>query len=154
MTVGYIVWVFISEIMGGVSRLYVRSKGASLSGGVNHVVLHLRLIARATIKFLNQAIIIVGVCLVFGIVPTKNALFLLPTILLLFVHAYWVSVVFSLVGARGRDIPQTTDIIMRKGVRLYHFLKTLNLLYYRYSTILRLIMQKHGSSGISVGKKP
>lgn len=113
MTVGYIVWGFISEIMGGASRLYVRSKGALLSGAVNHVVLHLRLIARATIKLLHQVIIIVGVCVVFGVVPSRNALFLLPAFLLLLVHAYWVSVVFSLAGARWRDIPETTDIIMR-----------------------------------------
>jgi ABC-2 type transport system permease protein/lipopolysaccharide transport system permease protein len=115
LTIGFIVWTFISDIVGSSSVLYIRSKGALMSGVTNHSVFHLRSIAKAAIKFLHQVIIIIGVCIVFQVSPSMHLLLLFPAMLLLLIHAYWVSVLFSIVAARYRDISQLTDLVLRIG---------------------------------------
>jgi len=115
MTIGFIVWTFISEIIGASSVLYIRSKSELMSGVTNHSVFHLRLIAKAAIKFLHQVIIIIAVCIIFQVPPILKLLLLLPAILLLLIHAYWVSVLYSIIAARYRDVTQLTDLLLRIG---------------------------------------
>jgi ABC-type polysaccharide/polyol phosphate export permease len=86
-----------------------------MSGVTNHAIFHLRLIAQALIKFVHRILLVVGVCLMFNVAPTKQLLLVIPAVMLLIVHSLWVSVVFSLFAARFRDVAEVTELIMRIG---------------------------------------
>jgi ABC-type polysaccharide/polyol phosphate export permease len=86
-----------------------------MSGVTNHAIFHLRLIAQALIKLVHRSVLILGVCLVFNVAPTKQLLLLIPAVLLLIFHSVWVSVVFSLFAARFRDVAEVTELAMRIG---------------------------------------
>lgn len=115
LTSGFIIWTFMGEVIGSAAALYPRSKGALMGGLTNHNVLHLRLITGAFIKFMHQTIIIVGVCIIYKVWPTRQIVLFIPALLLLILHSYWVSICFATLAARFRDVAQITTLVMRIG---------------------------------------
>ena len=115
LTSGFIIWTFIGEVIGSAAALYPRSKGALMGGLTNHTVLHLRLITGAFIKFIHQFFIIVGVCIIYKVTPKPQIILFIPTLLLLVVHSYWVSICFATLAARFRDFTHITSLFMRIG---------------------------------------
>lgn len=112
---GFIIWTFIGGVISAAAGLYPRSKGALMSGLTNHTVLYLRLITTAAIKFIHQIVIIIAVCVIYNVTPKLQLVLVLPAMMLLILHSYWVSICFSTLAARFRDVAQMVEIVMRIG---------------------------------------
>lgn len=61
----------------------------------------------------HNALVYVGVALLFGIYAGWAGLLILPALILLVMNAIWVGLLFGVLCTRFRDIPQIVQSIMR-----------------------------------------
>ncbi len=115
LTIGFIVWIYISGTVISAPRLYTIHRAMLLQGSVNHMELVLKLLTNGMILFAHQFVLIILVLIYFQIAPTVQLIYLLPAYGLMVVHSIWITVALGILGARYQDINEIVEMIIRVG---------------------------------------
>ena len=113
LSVGMVIWRYISGMLNEFPDVFV-SNAAYITGvKINPLTILLRLVTQHLIIFAHNAIIIVGVCLYFGIQPGWTALLALPGFVLITLNLLAIGVSLSLIGARFVDVSPITESVVQ-----------------------------------------
>ena len=113
LSVGIVTWRYISGTLNGAPGVFI-SNAAYITGiKINPLTILLRLVTQHLIVFAHNAVIIVGICVYFGIQPGLTALLALPGFALITLNLVAVSVSLSLIGARFRDVSPITESVLQ-----------------------------------------
>lgn len=115
VTIGVIVWTFFSGCMNDsasiliISKPYLLEAESAISGFVISVLLRHLLIA------VHHLILLVIVCVWFGLAPDLNWLWLGVSIPLIIVFTFGISLILAIATARFRDIARITESMLMVG---------------------------------------
>jgi len=113
LSVGFVVWGFISSLLGEFPNLYVDNASYIKEIRINPLTILFRVVARNTLIFAHNALIIVGVYLYYKIEPGIVVLLALPGLLLVLLNLIAIGVSLSIIGARFRDVAQITQSVIQ-----------------------------------------
>jgi ABC-type polysaccharide/polyol phosphate export permease len=97
LTVGYVVWGFISAAANDASRIIKQIK-------LPYSVYVLRVVWRNFIIFLHTIVIYIPMAIIFKIEPKLTMLYEIPGLLLVGVNLIWLTTVIAILSTRYRDI--------------------------------------------------
>jgi ABC-type polysaccharide/polyol phosphate export permease len=113
LSVGFVVWGFIASSLGEFPNLYVDNASYIRDIRINPFIILFRAIARNTLTFAHNALIIVGIYVYFKIQPGVVVLLALPGFLLVLLNLIAIGVLLSIIGARFRDVAPTTQSLIQ-----------------------------------------
>lgn len=112
---GYAIWGFISNALSSASNLFRIQKAAFLAGHTQLIDIVMRTTARSSIDFFFQSIPAIIITIVLYRHIDLQFLWVLPAVVLILLHAFWVKIVFGVVCARFADVAQLIPIGLRIG---------------------------------------
>lgn len=104
LTVGYIVWGFISTSTNEACNAFHEGSRIIKQIKLPYSVYVMRVICRNFIVFLHTIVIYIPVAIYFSVVPTPMSLLVLPGLLLMILNQIWVTTVIGIFSTRYRDI--------------------------------------------------
>jgi ABC-type polysaccharide/polyol phosphate export permease len=104
LTVGYIVWGFISASTNEACGVFQESARIIKQIKLPYSVYVMRVICRNFIVFLHTIVIFIPVAIYFRVVPTPMFLLAVPGLVLLVVNQVWLTIVIGIFSTRYRDI--------------------------------------------------
>lgn len=104
LTVGYIVWGFISSTTSEACNVFYESAGIIKQIKLPYSIYVMRVIWRNFIVFLHTIVIYFPVALYFKVAPSPLMLLVLPGLLLLILNQIWVTIVIGILATRFRDM--------------------------------------------------
>ncbi|MCH9690617.1 MAG: ABC transporter permease [Gammaproteobacteria bacterium] len=113
LTIGMVLWVYISSTLGEMANLFVDNTAYIQNTRINPLSILLRAIARNTIIFGHNLLIVIGIYLYFGIWPGWNVLLVIPGFLLVVLNLLAISIPLSVIGARFRDLAQIVQSLLQ-----------------------------------------
>ena len=113
LAIGLVVWGFLSSCIGEMPNLFVENSSYIKDMRINPLAIVFRAIARNTIVFGHNLLIVLGIYAFFGIWPGWALLLVLPSFLLIVLNLVAISIPLSIVGARFRDLSQITQSILQ-----------------------------------------
>lgn len=113
LSVGFVVWGFISGLLGEFPNLFVDNSSYITDTRINPIIILFRVVARSVLVFAHNVLIIVGIYLYFKIQPGMVALLAIPGLFLVILNLVAVGISLSIVGARFRDIAPTTQSLIQ-----------------------------------------
>jgi ABC-type polysaccharide/polyol phosphate export permease len=113
LAIGMVVWGFISSCLGEMPDLFVDNASYMKDMRINPLTIVFRAIARNTIVFGHNLLIVLGIYIYFGIWPGWNGLLFLPGFALVMLNLAAIAVSLSIVGARFRDLSQITESLLQ-----------------------------------------
>ena len=112
LTVGYIVWGFISSTTSEACNVFYESARIIKQIKLPYSIYVMRVVWRNFIVFLHTIIIYVPVAAYFKVPLTPMALLALPGLLLVLLNQVWVAIVLGILSTRYRDmLPIITTMI-------------------------------------------
>jgi len=117
LSIGFIVWTLIGGYLLQGPMVYLSNRSNLLLEKSRHTDIIFLDNAQLIIHFLHQAVIMVGVCLVYGTIKGPYALMSLVGLLIIIINGYWISFVFGFIGARLKDFRE----VMRPVARVTFF---------------------------------
>jgi lipopolysaccharide transport system permease protein len=112
LTVGYIVWGFISSTTSEACNVFYESAGIIKQIKLPFSIYVMRVVWRNFIVFLHTIVIFIPVAIYFKVVPTPMTLLALPGLLLVLLNQVWVTIVVGIFSTRYRDmLPIITTMI-------------------------------------------
>ena len=112
LTVGYIVWGFISSTTSEACNVFYESAGIIKQIKLPFSIYVMRVVWRNFIVFLHTIVIFIPVAIYFKVVPTPMTLLALPGLLLVLLNQVWVTIVLGIFSTRYRDmLPIITTMI-------------------------------------------
>lgn len=113
LTIGFWLWVFISESVVDGANVYVRSRGWLLGTDIATPVFVFQSVFRVIIRFMYTAPIVVAVLVLSRWVPTPLWLVSLAGLIVFVLNALWVHFLLGILCARYRDLTYFLQAIMR-----------------------------------------
>lgn len=113
LAIGYILWGFIGSIVGEGTTVFVGTAHFLTQLRIPQTSLVLRCVQRNVLIFAHNAVVILGVLIVFPQDYGLSLLALLPGAMLWYLTACWVVMLLGLIAVRFRDIQQTTASVMQ-----------------------------------------
>jgi len=110
---GMITWMLILGIVTEGCTVFISAKGVIMQINLPLTVHVMRHLMRQAFMFMHHVLIIVLVCIVFSVPPTLNTWLIVPGLILFFINGLWIGLLFGLVCARYRDIPQVINSAMQ-----------------------------------------
>jgi ABC-type polysaccharide/polyol phosphate export permease len=104
LTVGYIVWGFISSTTSEACNVFYESAGIIKQIKLPFSIYVMRVIWRNFIVFLHTIVIFIPVAIYFKVAPTPMTLLALPGLLLILLNQVWVTIVLGIFSTRYRDM--------------------------------------------------
>ena len=104
LTVGYIVWGFISSTTSEACNVFYESAGIIKQIKLPYSIYVMRVIWRNFIVFLHTIVIFIPVAIYFKVMPTPMTLLALPGLLLILLNQVWVTIVLGIFSTRYRDM--------------------------------------------------
>jgi ABC-type polysaccharide/polyol phosphate export permease len=104
LSIGFVVWGFISGMLGEFPNLYVENSSYLKNTHINPITILFRAVARNVLIFGHNVLIIIGIYIYFKIQPGMVALLAIPGLLLVTLNLVAIGIPLSIVGARFRDI--------------------------------------------------
>lgn len=104
LTVGIIVWGFISSILNESCEAFTSSRDTILQINMPYSTHVFRVLTRNSIIFLHNVLLLPFMFIFFKISLSWNSIFSLVGILLVLINAGWVALILSIVCARFRDV--------------------------------------------------
>ena len=104
LAVGFVIWNLISGLICEFPNIFVENGSYIKDTKINPYIILLRLVARHIIIFLHNTIIIFGIYIYFGIVPSWSTLLAIPGLVLVVFNLLALGVSISLIGVRFRDV--------------------------------------------------
>ena len=106
LTVGYIVWGFISQTTNESSIAFQEGERIIRQIKVPYSVFVLRVVWRNFIVFLHTIVIFVPIAVIFDVHPGLVSLLALPGLALVYLNQIWVTLVLAILCTRYRDVQQ------------------------------------------------
>ncbi len=113
LTIGMMVWGFISSCIGDMPNLFVDNASFMKDMRINPLTILLRVLTRNIIIFAHNLIILVGVYVYFDIWPGWVGLLFIPGFILVLLNLAAIGIPLSIIGARYRDINQITQSVLQ-----------------------------------------
>ncbi len=113
VALGFIAWQFIQGAMSDGSNVFISNKGWLTNVRTPLSLFVFRVVWENSITMGHNALVYVGVALLFSIHPGAAGLLIVPALILLIANAIWVGLLFGTLCARFRDIPQIVQSLMR-----------------------------------------
>jgi homopolymeric O-antigen transport system permease protein len=104
LTVGYIVWGFISSTTSEACNVFYESAGIIKQIKLPYSIYVMRVIWRNFIVFLHTIVIYLPVAIYFKVTPTPAMLLALPGLLLVLLNQVWIGIVLGIFSTRYRDM--------------------------------------------------
>ena len=113
LALGFIAWQFIQGVVTDSCNVFILHKGWITNARWPLSLFVYKMVLQNTLMMAHNALVYVGVAILFGIFAGLPGLLIIPGLALVFVNAVWVGLLFGAVCARFRDIPQIVQSIMR-----------------------------------------
>jgi lipopolysaccharide transport system permease protein len=110
---GYICWILISTILLESCHTFVNAESLMKQIPLPYSFYAWQLIARNALVFLHHSVIYLFILFIFHVPLTVYSLLFIPGLLLLFLSASWVSILFGLLCARFRDLQQVITSLLQ-----------------------------------------
>jgi ABC-2 type transport system permease protein/lipopolysaccharide transport system permease protein len=113
VAVGIVVWNFIAALVNEGSRAFIDGQ-ASIKQERLPLSIHVyRMVWRNLIVFAHNLVIIVVVNFAFSVRPGWGVVLVIPALALLCLNGMWVGLLFGLLSARFRDVPQIVANVLQ-----------------------------------------
>lgn len=109
----FIVWSLISTLLLEGCHTFIQVEGVIKQARLPFFLHVFRVVWRNLIIFAHNIAIYLFVILWFGLWPGWVGLLAIPALAVLTLNAIWIALLFGLISARFRDIPQITAIIVQ-----------------------------------------
>ncbi len=113
LAAGFVVWGFISGMLGEFPNMFIDNAAYIKDIKINPFSILFRVIARHTIIFGHNALIMLGIYLYFGINPGLTVLLALPGFIIVVLNLTAIGVSLGLIGARFRDVAQIAQSMIQ-----------------------------------------
>ena len=113
IAVGFIVWGLISGLIVEGCDAFIRAEGIIKQVELPLSVHVYRVVWRSAIIFAHNAVIYVVVAIIFSIQPGWTGLLAFPGLALVCLNGIWLGLLFGLVSARFRDVPQIVASVVQ-----------------------------------------
>lgn len=113
LTIGLVIWGFISSCIGEMPNLFVDNAPYIKDMRINPMSIVFRSIVRNMIILGHNLIIIFAIYLFYGIWPGRIIFLVIPSFVLVVLNVIAAGVVLSVIGARFRDLSQITQSILQ-----------------------------------------
>jgi len=113
LALGFIAWQFIHGVVTDSCKVFIGHKEWITNVRWPLSLFVYKMVLQNTLMMAHNALVYVGVAVTFGIFAGLSGLLIIPGLALVFVNAVWVGLLFGVVCARFRDIPQIVQSIMR-----------------------------------------
>jgi ABC-2 type transport system permease protein len=113
LTTGMVIWGLISGIINESVSVFIQAEGIIKQIPLPFGVHVLRMIWRNTIIFLHNMVVVLVVLLLFRINPGWHILLFPFAMGLVFLNAFWVSLLLGILGTRYRDIVQMVSNVVQ-----------------------------------------
>lgn len=113
LAIGLVAWSFIASFISEMPNLFVDNASYIKDMRINPLTILLRVLARNSIVFLHNLIIVLGVYIYFGFWPGWVALLAVPGFILVVLNLAVIGLPLSILGARFRDLAQITQSILQ-----------------------------------------
>lgn len=115
LTIGFIIWGLIAAFVTEGCTAFIAAEAAIKQVELPLSVHVYRVLWRNIVIFAHNFLIFVFVAIVFSIFPGWAGFFLIPGLVLLILNGIWIGLLFGLISARFRDVPQVMASVMQVG---------------------------------------
>jgi len=105
VAISFIAWGLIASLLNDGATVFIESEGYLKSAPLPKSMFLYRMLARNTIIFAHNLILVPIVTLFFGIYPTWATLLFIPAFLLTMINGLWIGMVLGPLCTRFRDMP-------------------------------------------------
>jgi ABC-type polysaccharide/polyol phosphate export permease len=105
ITVSFICWGLLASFVNDSATTFLESEGYIRTSTLPKATFVYRMMARNTVVFAHNLVLIPIVMVIFRVVPNWNLLFFVPAFLLTMLNATWIALVLGPISARFRDMP-------------------------------------------------
>jgi ABC-type polysaccharide/polyol phosphate export permease len=113
VALGFIAWQFIQGTVSDGCNVFIANKGWITNVRTPLPLFVFRMVWEHLIAMGHNALVYVGVAVLFGIHAGAAGLLIVPALVLMIANAIWVGLLFGTLCARFRDIPQIVQSLMR-----------------------------------------
>lgn len=106
LAAGFVVWGLLSGLVVEGSRVFIGREGLIRQLGAPLSIYVFRTVWSNLLAFAHNLLIFVIVCVLFGKAPKLASLLFLPGVVLLLLNGVWLGLLFGVISARFRDVPQ------------------------------------------------
>lgn len=110
---GFLLWTFISTVFNEGCQVFVQAEGVIKQVRVPYSVHIYRLVWRNVIILGHNAVVFVGVAIIFSIPIGWELLSALPGLVIFVINGIWVSIIFGIISARFRDVAPIVGSILQ-----------------------------------------
>lgn len=113
LTAGYLTWILISGVLSDSCNTFIESTAFITEIKLPYTVYIMRLLWRHFIIFLHNLAVYLAVAVYFRIPLSDASWLIFPGLLLLFLNLFSFAVVFSILGAKYRDVTQVIASVIQ-----------------------------------------
>lgn len=113
LSIGLVVWTLISGFIINSTKVFQRNRAQIMQGNMSLLDITIVEVLSTILQFFHQAIILVVVFILFGVSFNFYSLASLAGLALLIANGVWLTMLFGIIGARYRDLPEIVAAIMR-----------------------------------------
>ena len=113
MTVGFIIWYFISGCLTSGTEVFIKNEGLIKQLPAPVTVHVLRTVWREFLLFLHNLVVYLGILAVFQPPVTWKVIVAIPALLLLLLNGVWLVLLLGVASTRFRDIPPVVTSLMQ-----------------------------------------
>lgn len=113
LAVGLVVWFFIMQTLVGSCRIFHDNRGSILDGAVSYTDILLKLLTTKLLILFHNIIVIIIAFIYTNIDVSYESIVVVFTSVLVVLNVLWVSVIFSILGARYQDFREATSQVLR-----------------------------------------
>jgi ABC-type polysaccharide/polyol phosphate export permease len=112
LTVGLIVWQFISGTVTESTRVFINNANILRNLKIPFIFYPTQLVMKQLVNFAHNALVIVVVLLIYHPLLGWAQWLLIPGLILLVGNLLWISLIMGMLGARYRDIEQLVNAVV------------------------------------------
>jgi ABC-type polysaccharide/polyol phosphate export permease len=104
LSVGFVIWGFVSGMLGEFPNLYVENGAYLKDAHINPITILFRSTARNVLILSHNVLIILGIYVYFNIRPGMVAFLAVPGLFVVMLNLIAIGISLSIIGARFRDV--------------------------------------------------
>ena len=113
IALGFIAWQFIQGVVTDSCQVFISHKGWITNVRWPLSLFVYKMVLKNTLMMAHNSLVYIAVAIFFGIFAGLPGLLVIPGLVLVFINAVWVGLLFGAICARFRDIPQIVQSVMR-----------------------------------------
>lgn len=115
VAISFIAWGLIAALVNDGATVFIEAEGYVRSSPLPKSMFVYRMLAKNTLIFAHNLVLVPIVMIIFGIMPTLETLFFVPAFLLAILNGGWIALLLGTICARFRDMPQIVASIVQIG---------------------------------------